>query len=65
MVPLDRVARRLARSRFLPGTRLLPPNPEGLGAGAAVLCCGHQMPPRAEVAMDHGVGRQEALRLFE
>ena len=55
-VALGRAARRRARSHCRPGTRLLPPDPEGLGAGAAVLRCGHQMPPRAEVAVDHGVG---------
>ncbi|GGC72255.1 hypothetical protein GCM10011504_57300 [Siccirubricoccus deserti] len=36
--------------------RLLPPDPECLGAGIAVLSGGHQMPPRTEVAIDHCVG---------
>jgi hypothetical protein len=35
--------------------RLLSPDPEGLGAGIAVLSSGHQMSPRTEVAIDHRV----------
>ena len=35
---------------------LLPPDPEGLVTRTAVLIGGHQVPPRTEVAVDHGVG---------
>ncbi len=37
------------------GTRLLPPDPEGLGASAAILSGGHQMPTWTEVAVDRAV----------
>ena len=43
---------------------LLLPDLKGPGAGAPVLVGGHQMSPWAEVAVDHGVGWQEALRLL-
>jgi hypothetical protein len=39
-------------------------DPECLVAGSAVLTRGHQVPPRTEMAADHGVGRQEALSLL-
>ena len=51
----------------LPGyldARLLLPSPEGLGAGAPVLRGGHQVPPRAEMTIDHAVRGQEPLRLL-
>jgi hypothetical protein len=60
---LGRAARRCTGSRCDPDASLLAPDPEGLGAGTAVLGGRHQVPPRAEVAVDHGVRRQEALRL--
>ena len=51
----DRAAVLRERSRRHLHARLLPPHPEGLVAGATVLSGGHQVPPRAEVAVDHGV----------
>ncbi len=50
--------------RYGVGARLLLPNPERLGASATVRGCRHQMPPRSEVAIDHGVCPQEPLRLL-
>ncbi len=56
MAALGRVARRRAGSGCHLDARLLAPDPEGLVAGATELSGGHQVPPRAEVAVDHGVG---------
>jgi hypothetical protein len=55
MIALDRAARRLAGSRFHPDVRLLAPDPEGLVAGTPIPGGGHQVPPWAEMAVDHGV----------
>ena len=52
----DRAARRRWCSRRDLDAGLLPPHPEGFGAGAPVLSSSHQVPPRTEVAVDHGVG---------
>ncbi len=52
----DHTARHALCSRRDLAARLLPPDPEGFGAGVAVLDPGHQMPPRTEVAVNHGVG---------
>ncbi len=51
----DRAAVLREHSRRHLHARLLPPHPEGLVAGATVLSGGHQVPPRTEVAVDHGV----------
>src|SRR3712207_700766 len=61
---LDHVAALRWRSRRHLGAGLLPPHPEGLGAGAAVPGGAHQVPPRTEVAVDHGVRREEPLGLL-
>jgi hypothetical protein len=37
------------------GACFLPPHPEGLAASAPILSRGYQMPPRTEVAVDHGM----------
>jgi hypothetical protein len=42
---------------------LLSPDPEGLGADASINGCAHEMAPRPEVAVDHGMGGQEPLCL--
>jgi hypothetical protein len=54
--------RALQRATRLPSpscchldARLLPPHPEGFIAGMPVLIRGHQVPPWAEMAIDHGV----------
>ncbi len=44
--------------------RLLTPGPEGLGASETVLGRGHEMPVRSEMTVDHGVRREEPLRLL-
>jgi hypothetical protein len=51
-------------ARCDPDTRLLPPESEGLVTRAAVLIGGHQVPPRPEAAVDHGLRREESLRLL-
>jgi hypothetical protein len=60
VVEPDRAPKQAARlsppSRCHLNARFLPPHPEGFGASAPVLCCGHQVPPRTEMAVDHGVG---------
>jgi hypothetical protein len=52
----DRAARRPWCSRRDLDAGLLPPHPEGLGVCPAVLIGGHEVPPRTEMAVDHGVG---------
>ena len=52
----DRAARRPWCSRRDLDAGLLPPHPEGFGAGAPILSSSHQVPPRTEMAVDHGVG---------
>jgi hypothetical protein len=56
MDALDRAARHLSCLRGHLDARLLPPDPEGLGTGIAVLSSRHQVPPRTEMAIDHRVG---------
>ena len=51
-------------SRRRLGTRLLTPDPEGLVPRTTVLIGGHQVPPRTEVPVDHGVRREEPLGLL-
>jgi hypothetical protein len=63
-VVFDHAAARRCSSCCHLDARLLPPDPKGLGASAAVLSGGHEVPPRTEVAIDHGVHREEALRLL-
>ena len=60
---LDRAVQWRAGSPSDLDAGLLAPDPEGLVAGTAVLHGGHQVPPRSEIAVDHGVRRQEPLRL--
>jgi hypothetical protein len=52
----DRTAWHPSCSRCNLDARLLPPDPEGLGADIPVLNGCHQMPPRTEVAIEHRVG---------
>jgi transposase len=42
---------------------LLSPDLKGFGTGSTILTGGHQVSPRTEVPIDHGVGGQEPLRL--
>ena len=56
MDAFDRAARHLSCLRRHLDARLLPPDPESLGTGIAVLSSRHQMPPRTEMAIDHRVG---------
>jgi DNA replication protein DnaC len=52
----NHAARLSSSSRRHLDARLLPPHPEGFGTGTPVLHSGHQVSPRTEVAVDHGVG---------
>ncbi len=56
MDAFGRAARHLSCLRGHLDARLLPPDPEGLGTGIAVLSSRHQVPPRTEMAIDHRVG---------
>ncbi len=53
---LERATRLPWHSRCHLDARLLPPHPKGLGASTPILSGAHQVPPRTEVAVDHGVG---------
>ena len=52
----NHAARLSSSSRRHLDARLLPPHPEGFGTSTPVLHSGHQVSPRTEVAVDHGVG---------
>ena len=51
----NHAARLSSSSRRHLDARLLPPHPEGFGTSTPVLHSGHQVSPRTEVAVDHGV----------
>ena len=53
----------LTRLCGVSGARLLDPDLEGQGTRDPVVPGGGQVASRTEVAIDEGVGRQEALRL--
>src|SRR5215218_5302802 len=64
MGAFERAIRLPLGSRCDLDARLLPPHPEGFGASTPILSRGHQMPSWTEMAVDHRVGGQEALRLL-
>lgn len=52
------------RSCCHPDACLLVPDPKGAVAGLAILVSSHQLTGWTEVAVDHGLGRQETLCLL-